>query len=96
MRRAQSKWFAADDRNYGTRMVRLLLMRAVTVLAGAGMLVSSAVVSINNDWFAETGLTVTLIVLLIGGIAILTIGVRDLLRDLWQWHLQAHKDSRSS
>jgi hypothetical protein len=77
-------------------MVRLLLTRTVTVLAGAGMLVSSAVVSVNYDWFAQTGLTVTLIVLLIGGITILTVGVRDLLRDLWQWHLQSHKDSRSS
>lgn len=77
-------------------MIRLLLSRAVTVLAGATVLVSWAVVSMNKDWFAETGLTVTLIVLFAGGIAILTIGVRDLLRDLWQWHLQSRKDIHSS
>ena len=77
-------------------MIRLLLTRAFTVLVGATVLVSSAVVSVNNDWLPETGLTVTLIVLLVGGIAILTIGVRDLLRDLWQWHLQSRKDIHSS
>jgi hypothetical protein len=76
-------------------MVRLLLTRAVTVLTGA-VLVSSALVSVNNDWLAQTGLTVTLIVLLVGGLAILTIGFRGLVRDLWKWHLQSRKDSHSS
>jgi hypothetical protein len=71
-------------------------MRAVTLLAGAAVLVSSALVSVNNDWLAQTGLTVTLIVLLVGGLAILTIGFRDLLRDLWKWHSQAREDSHSS
>jgi hypothetical protein len=77
-------------------MIRLLLIRAVTVLAGAVALASSAAISVNTDWFAQAGLTVTLIVLLVGGLAILTIGFRDLLRDLWNWHLQSHKGNHSS
>jgi hypothetical protein len=66
------------------------------MLAGAVVLASSAVISVNTDWFAQTGLTATLIVLLVGGLAILTIGFRDLLRDLWNWHLQSHKDNHTS
>jgi len=50
----------------------------------------------NTDWFAQTGLTATLIVLLVGGLAILTFGFRDLLRDLWNWHLQSRKSNHSS
>jgi hypothetical protein len=78
------------------RMVRLLLTRVVTVLAGAAVLLSSALAYLNNDWLAQTGLTITLIVLLVGGLAILTIGFRDLLRDLWKWHSESRKDSHSS
>jgi hypothetical protein len=76
-------------------MVRLLLTRAVTVLAGGAMLASSAAITLNNDWFAQTGLTITLIVLLAGGLAILTMGFRDLITDLWHWHLQSRKDNHS-
>jgi hypothetical protein len=73
-------------------MVGLLLIRTGSVLARAVVLASSAVVApINDDWFAQTGLGVILIILLVGGVAILAIGLGHLVRDLWQWYPRSHE-----
>jgi hypothetical protein len=45
------------------------------------------------EWFAQTGLTVTLFLLLAFGIAVLLFGDRDLVRDLWHFYLRLHKHS---
>jgi hypothetical protein len=73
------------------RMVGLLLIRTGNVLARAVVLASSAVAPINDDWFAQTGLVVVLIILLVGGVAILAIGLGHLVRDLRQWYPRSHK-----
>ena len=73
------------------RMVGLLLIRTGSVLARAVVLASLAVASINDDWFAQTGLGVILIILLAGGVGTLAIGVGHLARDLWQWYPRSHK-----
>jgi len=72
-------------------MVGLLLIRTGSVLARAVVLAPLAVASINDDWFAQTGLGVILIILLAGGVAILAIGLGHLARDLWQWYPRSHK-----
>ena len=72
-------------------MVGLLLIRTGSVLARAVVLASSAVAPIKDDWFAQTGLGVILIILLVGGVAILGIGLGHLVRDLWQWYPRSDK-----
>jgi hypothetical protein len=67
-------------------MVGLLLIPTGGVLVRAVVLASSAVAPINDDWFAQTALGVILAILLVGGVAILAIGLRHLVRDLWQWY----------
>jgi hypothetical protein len=53
--------------------------------------VSLIVLSIDGGWFAQTGLSAALLVLLAGGTLIFAVGVRDLLRDLWRLHTGSHK-----
>ena len=73
------------------RMVGLLLIRTGSVLARAVVLASSVVAPINDDWFAQSGLGVILIILLLGGVSILAIGLGHLVRDLWQWYPPSQK-----
>jgi hypothetical protein len=72
-------------------MVGLLLIPTGSVLARAVVLASSAVAPTNDDWFAQTALGVILAILLVGGVAILAIGLRHLVRDLWQWYPRSHR-----
>jgi hypothetical protein len=72
-------------------MVGLLLIRTGSVLARAVVLASLAVAPINDDWLAQTGLGVILIILLVGGVAILATGLGHLVRDLWQWYRPSHE-----
>jgi hypothetical protein len=74
----------------------VLLIRTGGVLARTVVLASSPVARIYDDWFAQTGLGVILIILVVAGVAILAIGLRHLVRDLWQWHLRSHKDHHST
>jgi hypothetical protein len=75
-------------------MVRLLLSRRIRGLstrgfyslwtrASAGMFVLWALsFTATDSWIAETGLTLLLILLLVGGIFLLVVGIRDLIRDV--------------
>jgi hypothetical protein len=75
-------------------MIPLLFIRTSSVLARSVVLTSLA--RINDDWFAQSGLGVVLIILLAGGVAIVAIGLGHLLRDLWQLRLRSHKDHQST
>jgi hypothetical protein len=44
------------------------------------------------EWLAQSGLTVILITLLGSGAALLLLGVRDLVRDLWHFYFRLHKN----
>jgi hypothetical protein len=46
---------------------------------------------IDSGWLAQAALTVILVGLLIGGILLLAVGVRDLARDVWHFlHPRSH------
>ena len=45
------------------------------------------------EWFAKTGLTIILTILLGVGVALLVFGLRDLIRDAWNLYLRLHKNS---
>jgi hypothetical protein len=46
---------------------------------------------IDSSWFAQAALTVLLMALLMGGILLLAAGVRNLIRDFWQFlHPHSH------
>ncbi|HLH30540.1 MAG TPA: hypothetical protein VKY31_05020 [Terriglobia bacterium] len=62
-------------------MARMLLIHTARIVSAA--LVLLVTFSVEGSWFAQTGLTVMLMLLLIGGVVVLLVGVRDLVRDLW-------------
>jgi hypothetical protein len=45
------------------------------------------------EWFAQTGLTVIMVILLAFGVGALLLGFRDLVRDLWNFYLRLHRHS---
>jgi len=56
-----------------------------------GSLVAWITYLIDSSWFAGAALTVLLMGLLIGGILLLTAGVRNLVQELWQFlHPRSH------
>ena len=59
----------------------MLLIHTARIVSAA--LVLLVTFSVEGSWFAQTGLTVMLMLLLIGGVVVLLVGVRDLVRDLW-------------
>jgi hypothetical protein len=58
-----------------------MLRSLFTSLSALSVLIWAAL-SVDNSWFAQTGLTVFLLALLVCGAAILFLGVRDLIRDV--------------
>jgi hypothetical protein len=51
--------------------------------SGATLVLSAAFLTGDDSWIAATGLTIILLVLLIGGILLFIFGIHDLIRDLW-------------
>jgi hypothetical protein len=69
--------------------VHFLYLKWIRTAAAA--LVLGMTYLIDSGWFAQACLTVVLIGLLIGGILLLTVGLRDLARDFWDFlHPRPH------
>jgi len=74
-------------------MIRLLLSRTIGRIStrsffsvwirasGAMLFVWVATLTAADSWIAQTGLTLVLIILLVGGIVLFVLGIRDLIRD---------------
>ena len=78
-------WSGAGGRNL-TQVFYTLWTRTSAVVV-----VGWAALSANGSWFVTIGLSALLILLLIGGIALLALGVRDLVRDM-RHHLHARSE----
>jgi hypothetical protein len=85
-----------DDKRragWGLRMIRLLLSRTIGRIStrsffavwirasGAMLFLWVATLTAADSWIAQTGLTFVLIILLVGGIVLFVLGIRDLIRD---------------
>ena len=89
-------------------MVRLLLSRLIRhismhafyslwIRASGVTFVLWAAFSATDSWIAETSLTFILILLLIGGIFLVVLGIRDLIRDFRHFlHARSDKDGHAS
>lgn len=55
-----------------------------------------ATLSGADSWIAQTGVTFVLILLLVGGILLIVIGIRDVIRDFRRFlHERSHKDGHA-
>jgi uncharacterized membrane protein YcjF (UPF0283 family) len=81
-----------------TRAIGPITIRAVYYLwirvSGAMLVLSAMSLSAADSWLAQTGLTLVLCMLLIGGILILVFGVRDLFRD-WRRLVRLRAEKKS-
>jgi hypothetical protein len=69
--------------------VHFLYLKWIRTAAAA--LVLEMTYLIDSGWLAQAALTVILVGLLIGGILLLAVGVRDLARDVWHFlHPRSH------
>jgi hypothetical protein len=87
-------------------ILRLLLVRAVGYVSirsfyslwirasGVTMVLFVANLSAASSWFVTTGLIVILAILLVGGILLLVLGIRDLIRDFRRF-LRPRSEKRS-
>jgi hypothetical protein len=74
-------------------MIRLLLVRMIGRIStrsfyslwirasGATLVLWAATLTAADSWIAQTGLTLILVILLVGGIFLFALGIRDLIRD---------------
>jgi hypothetical protein len=70
-------------------MLRFLYLTWIRTSAAA--LVFWVALLIDNAWFALSALTVILVVLLVGGVLLLAFGVKDAIRDFWNFlHARSH------
>jgi hypothetical protein len=84
------------DRAFGrttTRFFYSLWIRA----SGATLVLWAASATVGDSWIAQTGLTLVLVILLVGGIAFFFLGIRDLIRDLRRFRrTRSEKDNHAS
>ena len=89
-------------------MIRLLLIRAIGGISircfyslwirasGVTLVLWAATITAADSWLAETGLTLIMVILLIGGILLFVLGIRDLIRDLRRFlRLRSEKKSHA-
>jgi hypothetical protein len=65
------------------RRTSLRFLYLTWIRTSAAALFLWAALSLDNQWFALSGLTMILVVLLVSGILLLALGVKDLVRDFW-------------
>ncbi len=68
------------------------LLHRVWIRTSAVVVILWAALSADSPWFAQAGLTIILMLLLVGGILLLVFGTRDLIRELrHSLHAGSHK-----
>ena len=71
------------------------ILYTLWIRTSAAVIVLWAALSGESSWIATVGLSALLILLLLGGIVLLVLGVRDLARDL-RHHLHARSEKKAS
>jgi hypothetical protein len=87
-------------------MIRLLLSRMICRIStrsfyslwicasGATLILWATTLTAADSWIAQTGLTLVLVILLVGGIVLFVLGIRDLIRDFRRFlRLRSEKKS---